>query len=171
MNNKQDWLSSKIDTHASSIEGRGMFANADIKQGEKLIVWGGDFTDRIGAEEARAKGFLVMQWDDNLYSFENKGDDDGYFINHSCDPNMWMLDAYILAAKRNIRQDEELTVDYVLWEADESYVAKWKCKCGSPICRGRITGKDWEKHELQDRYKNHFSPLLNKRIQRLNDNK
>ena len=169
MSIKQDWKSSKVDIHTSSVEGKGLFANSDIDRGEKIIVWGGNYTDENGALEAKKNGLLVMQWDDDLYSFESRANDDGYFINHSCDPNMWMADAYTLITSRDIKSGEELTADYALWEADESYVSKWKCKCGSPLCRGRVTGVDWKKPDLQNRYKEHFSPLLNKRIQRLTD--
>jgi len=71
-----------------------------------------------------------MQWNTNLFSVENRGDDSGYYINHSCDSNLWMKDAYTLIAKTDINRGEEITADYVLWEADEAYVSKWNCKCG-----------------------------------------
>lgn len=167
MSIKKDWRSPKIDVHASSVEGRGMFANSDIERGEKLIVWGGEYTNEVGANEVRGKNMLVMQWDDDLYSYEVRGNDDGYFINHSCDPNVWMTDAYTLIAKSDIKSGEEITADYAIWEADEFYISEWKCKCGSPLCRSRVTGNDWKKPDLQNRYKEHFSPLLNKQIQRI----
>lgn len=143
-----------------------MFANVDIGRGEKLIIWREGYTDEVGAKEAREKGLSVMQWDDNLYSREGTGDDDGHSVNHSCDPNMWMYDACTLVAKRDIKQNEELTADYALWETNENSISKWDCRCGSPLCRGRVTGKDWRDSRLQERYRGHFSPLLNKRIQR-----
>ncbi len=170
MVSKRDWKNPKIIIKNSPLEGKGMFANEDIKRGEKLIVWGGNYVDKREAKKYREQGKLVMQWDDDLYSYEDRGDDDGYFINHSCDPNMWMTDAYTLIAKRNIKKGEELTADYALWEADENYLSKWVCKCGSPLCRGRVTGKDWRRHDLQKRYKDHFSPLINKRIQKIKNN-
>jgi len=169
MSVKQDWKSPKVDIHASPVEGKGLFANSDINRGEKIVVWGGNYTDTVGAELMRKNGMLVMQWDDDLYSYEDRADDDGYFINHSCDPNIWMSDAYTLITSRDIKSGEELTVDYALFEADENYISKWECKCGSPLCRGRVTGIDWKKSDLQNRYKEHFSPLLNKRIQKLNN--
>lgn len=168
MDLKKDWRSPKIDVHASPIEGRGMFANSDIERGEKLIVFAGDYTDKAGADEAREKNMLVMQWDDDLYSCEVRGADDGYFINHSCDPNVWMADAYTLIAKSDIKTGEEITADYAVWEADENFISGWVCNCGPSLCRGRVTGNDWKKPDLQKRYQGHFSPLLNKRIQRLN---
>lgn len=166
---KQDWISAKVDIRNSPIEGKGLFANTNIQRGEKIVVWGGNYTDAIGAESMAKKGKLVIRWDDDLYSYEDRGDDDGYFINHSCDSNLWMADAYTLIASRDIESGEEMTLDYALFEADENYMSKWECKCGSPLCRGRITGNDWKKPDLQNRYKEHFSPLLNKRIQGLYD--
>ncbi len=170
MSRKQDWKSPKIDIHSSLIEGKGLFANSNVNRGEKIIVWGGNYTNADGAELMKNKGKLVMQWDDNLYSYEDTAEDDGYFINHSCDSNMWMADAYTLITNRDIKSGEELTVDYALFEANEKYISKWKCTCGSPLCRGKVTGVDWKESYLQNQYKEHFSPLLNKRIQRLNNN-
>ncbi len=170
MSIKQDWKSPKVDIKDSPIGGKGIFANSNIKRGEKIIVWGGNYTDAVGAQKAKEKGMLVFQWDDDLYSYEDRGKDDGYYINHSCNPNLWMTDAYTLTAMRDINAGEEITIDYALFEEDD-YISKWKCNCGSSLCRGRVTGEDWKSIVLQKRYKGHFSPLLNKRIQKLQDNK
>lgn len=58
-----------------------------------------------------------MQLDDNLYSVEERGADETYFTNHSCDPNVWMMNAVTLGTRRCIPTGEELTVDYALFEA------------------------------------------------------
>jgi hypothetical protein len=73
-------------------------------------------------------------------------DDPGpdHFLNHSCDPNTWMTDEVTLVARRDIGQDEEVTADYAMWEAE-----------------------DWRHPELQRRYRGHFSPFINERIARL----
>ncbi|HEY1074493.1 MAG TPA: AAA family ATPase [Patescibacteria group bacterium] len=164
--NNSSWINSKAEIKVSPVQGKGLFARELIKGGEEVVRWGGEYTDRVGAEVARNTGKLVMQWDDNLFSIEDRGDDDAYFINHSCEPNLWMKDAYTLIARRDINPGEELTADYALWEADENYVSRWECKCGSSRCRHKITGKDWRRPELQKHYKDHFSPLINKRMQR-----
>jgi hypothetical protein len=78
-----------------------------------------------------------------------------------------MTDEVTLVARRDIAQDEELTADYAMWEADENHVMRWACVCGSPRCRGRVTGQDWRLPELPQRYRGHFSPLINQRIARL----
>lgn len=165
---KETWISPKIEIRKSPLGGKGMFALEDIKEGEKVLVWGGewgkDYVDKIDANKAKQEGKLIMQWDDDLFSVETPGDSPGYFINHSCDPNAWMIDAFTHVARRDIKKGEEVTNDYAFMEADENFVADWNCKCGSPLCRGKFTGKDWRLPELQKRYRNHFSPLINKRI-------
>lgn len=160
------WLSPKIQVLTSEIHGMGMFARIAIEEGERLIVWGDSYTDREGAEQAQREGKGIMQWDDNVFSYETTEYSEAYLINHSCDPNCWMSDAFTIIARRPIRQREELTTDCALFESDEAFVSKWTCNCGSPLCRGKITGRDWRNKELQERYQNHFSPLLNKRILR-----
>ena len=159
-----NWLSPKVQIKKSPLQGKGMFANEIIEPNERVVEWGGVYLDKKEAEEARGKKEIVMQWDDDLFSAENRGEEDGYFINHSCKPNVWMNDAFTLVTNRRIEPGEELTADYAMWEADENYISKWECQCGSPDCRHKITGRDWRLPKLQDKYKNHFSPLINKRI-------
>ncbi len=161
---KKTWINPKIKIKETKDTGKGMFAKEMIKRGEKVLVWGGNYTsDKRKIDEAKSKGKLVLQWDENLYSIEDRGEDLGYYINHSCDSNTWMKDAYTLIARRNIKIGEEVTVDYGLFEND-NYVSKWTCNCGSPYCRKHITGNDWKLLVLQKKYKNHFSPLINKKI-------
>lgn len=164
---KQTWISPKIQIRDTLNIGKGMFAVENIFSGEELLVWGGKYTDSRGVNEAKNSGKLCMQWDDDLFSIENIGDDVGYFINHSCNSNTWMADAYTLVAKKDIKAGEEINADYSLWEANEDYVSKWECKCGFLDCRRRITGKDWRSQILQEKYRDHFSPLINKRIKNL----
>jgi uncharacterized protein len=161
------WISPQVEIRESSTGGKGIFAVSAINEGEEVVVWGGEYTNKVGADIATKQGKLVMQWDEDLFSVEDRGNDLGYFINHSCDPNLWMKNAFTLIAQKNIPIGKELTADYCLWEADENYVSKWACTCGSPNCRKSITGKDWRYPYIQKKYFGHFSPLINKRIANL----
>ena len=38
------------------------------------------------------------------------------------------------------------------------------CVCGSALCRGVVTGLDWQRDELQERYGEHWTPGLLKLI-------
>jgi uncharacterized protein len=165
---KESWINPKIDIRSSPLHGIGMFANSLIKAGETVVIWGGNYVSKHESEKRKKEGEIVMHLDDDLYSIEERGDDLSYFINHSCDPNIWMQDAITLLARRDIITGEELTADYALWEGDEEHIAPWTCHCGSSICRTKITGKDWQIPELQKSYAHHFSPLINKRISQSN---
>ena len=162
-------MSPKVEIRESAIHGRGMFAASPLTAGEVVVVWGGALVYVEAAELARAEGKLVMQLDDNLYSVEERGEDRTYFMNHSCDPNVWMTDAVTLAARRSIPTGEELTVDYALFEAAEDFTAAWECACGSNVCRKQVTGRDWRRPALQERYVGHFLPLIARRIVRMGD--
>ena len=158
---KKLWINPKIEIRNSSIGGRGVFALEKIGVEEDILTFGVDYIDKAEAEKIDDK--LVMQWDEKLFTAENRGDDETYFINHSCDSNAWMKDAFTLMARREILTGEEVTADYALWEANENYVSKWSCKCGSLKCRGRVTGQDWRRPDLQKMYHDHLSPLINKK--------
>ncbi len=164
---EKDWLSPKVEIRTSTTHGKGMFAKQLIKKGEIVMVWGGPYIAKSKTKKAKEAGKVVIQLDTNLFSVEERGECITYFINHSCDPNVWMDNATNLSAMRDILPKEELTIDYILFEDDENKTASWKCVCMSPLCRKIITGKDWRLLELQKRYKNHFSPLINKRIKKL----
>ncbi len=166
-----DWISPKITILETAQKGKGMFANEFIKTGERILFWDLKYINKDTAEKCKEAGMLVMQWDDDLFTAEDRGTDLGYFINHSCDSNTWMTGISTLTAKRDINIGEEITADYSLWETDEGYISKWECKCESPLCRKRITGKDWKIHEVQERYKNHFLPLILKKIEKLRNHK
>ncbi len=161
---KETWVSEKVEIRNSPIGGRGMFAVEKINVDEPVLVWGGEYVNKEAAEKAKSEGMLVMQWDEDLYSIEDRGVDRGYFLNHSCEPNVWMSNAFTLIARRDIERGEEVTADYALWEDDENKLSKWQCNCGAKDCRRQVTGKDWQLLALQEKYLNHFSPLINNRI-------
>ena len=74
------WINSQIEIRSSSVHGRGMFARTQLEAGEIVAIWGGVSGTEQEAEQAK----LVMQLDDDLYTIEERGDDDTYFMNHSC---------------------------------------------------------------------------------------
>ena len=160
---KEPWLDPRLKRGPSPIDGQGTFATAPIDAGEVVVVWGGTFANVEEAQRSRALGKLVMQVDD-LYTVEERGEHASYFMNHSCDPNVWMGDGVTLLARRGIPPGEELTLDYALFEEDEDFTMPWECVCGTPHCRKRITGRDWRLPELQWRYGEHFSHLNLKRV-------
>ncbi|MGH3480630.1 MAG: SET domain-containing protein-lysine N-methyltransferase [Nocardioidaceae bacterium] len=72
------------------------------------------------------------------------------FLNHSCEPNVGFGGNVMLVAMRDIAAGAELTTDYALFD---DYDGSMECQCGRPACRGRIDGHDWQRPELQERYR------------------
>jgi uncharacterized protein len=169
-----DWVDPRIEIRASPRCGNGSFAVAPISAREIVMVWGGI----IGTHEDARLGLRIKRGtataiaEDRVIGSRPDGPDEpspAHYLNHSCDPNIWMLDEVTLAARRDITADQELTADYAMWEWDEASVKTWLCVCGSPLCRRTITGRDWRLPELQNRYRGHFSPFINARIERSRD--
>lgn len=81
----------------------------------------------------------------------------GCYFNHSCDPNAFIFSAdktYFVIAKRDIKKDEEVAVDYELHAIDGD---TWECKCGASNCRGL---HKWDFFSLPDEVQLKSLPFL-----------
>jgi hypothetical protein len=172
---EHEWIDQRIEIRESAIAGRGMFALAPIAAGETVIVWGGwECTSEdvaAGRVAPRSTVYIGEDWflGAHVGEYDREQTDRGDFINHACDPNVWLADENTLVARRDIAAGEELTMDYALFEGDEDDVKPWECRCGSPLCRHQVTGRDWRLPELQERYRGHFSPFINRRVRSLRE--
>lgn len=162
------WLHPAIEVRPSAIAGSGLFARTPIAAGTIVAILGGKTLDNethnAHIATRRKYSSLAIDEDRNLVLDDN---DPVTFGNHSCDPNVWMADEVTLAARRNIVTGEELRQDYATHTVSETW--RMECACGSPLCRQVITGNDWRLPVLQARYRNHFSPFINRRIAALSD--
>jgi uncharacterized protein len=167
----QTWTDPRIEFRKSRISGNGMFAREPIKKGETVCIVGG-----IVMTDAEFSAFQIIhslynsiQIDDHLHLVEDP-EITRYLegsMNHSCDSSAWMDDEVTLVARRDIEAGEEATVDYALFTTQSNWMLDNRCRCGSPHCRRVITGDDWRRKDVQERYRNHFSPFINGRIERL----
>ena len=162
------WVDPRVEVRPSAIAGRGTFAREPIHAGEIIEIWGGvrifnEELDSIAASGERYNSAAIGEGINLLFAL----DDPFGFDNHSCDPNLWMRDARTIVARRDIACDEELTIDYALFTVTPSWAMECACRCGSALCRQIITGNDWQRPELQERYRDHFSPFINDRIRLL----
>ena len=163
------WLHPDVEVRTSGIEGKGLFALAPIAAGAVVSRVGGRL---VSGAELRAAFDAAALDPEHPYIDTITVDDDLHLIlpqrrpngygNHSCDPNLWWADAYSQAARRDIAAGEELTNDY----ATSTGVADFRmdCACGSLLCRGAVTGLDWRRGELRERYGEHWTPGLLKLI-------
>jgi SET domain-containing protein len=163
------WLHPDVEVRTSTVQGKGLFALASIPAGTVVSRVGGRLVSDAELQAAfdaaaREPGHPYIDTitvDDDLHLILPPRRPNGYG-NHSCDPNLWWIDAYSQAALRDIAAGEELTNDY----ATSTGVAGFRmdCACGSPLCRGVVTGLDWQQVELQQRYGEHWTPGLVKLI-------
>lgn len=146
--------------------GYGVVAAQPIEKDELILVWGGNIV--TGAELATLSDVAQrysVQVEEDLYLVTTRPYDTTDFVNHSCAPNAGMSGQIALVAMRRIEPGEEVSFDYAM--TDGTPYDEFECGCGSPGCRGDITGSDWARPDLQVRYKGYFSPYLQRRIDRL----
>ena len=148
----------------SSIQGRGLIAVAPITAGELVAIKGGHIVstatlkslpERLRNSEIQiADGFHLAALEEAEYEPVM------LFINHSCEPNVGFAGNTVLVAMRDIGPGEELTTDYALFDDHDEVM---ECGCGTPSCRGTISGKDWQREDLQRKYGRYFSAYLLRR--------
>jgi SET domain-containing protein len=155
------WLHPDVAVRRSTIEGRGLFARAPIPAGTVVSRVGGRLVS--GAELRRLFAdpdqpyvdTITVAADTHLVLPPRR--DNGYG-NHGCDPNLWWTGPYELAARRDIAAGEELTNDYATSTAEPGFTMS--CGCGAAVCRGTVTGADWQRADLRARYGRHWVPAL-----------
>jgi SET domain-containing protein len=118
----------------STVDGVGLFANAKISSGEKILTINAPIvTKKIKTPEESAQ---IMNWigvgkdrwivtDKTLFRF----------INHSCNPNT-ALNGRTLMSLRDIDSQEEVTIDYSMTDADPYW--EMSCSCNDKNCRKKI---------------------------------
>jgi len=146
--------------------GKAVFARDVIEPGELIAVWSGrivsaDELDELSEQIRRH----TVQVEEGLYLASYGPDEGPDFINHSCEPNAGLDGQIAIVALTRVQPGEEVTIDYAM--CDGSSYDEFECACGSPICRGRVTGDDWRNPVLWERYAGHFSPYLERRIKAL----
>lgn len=157
------YLSPKLENRPNPEKGTcGVFAREPIGQGELISLWGGKI---LSANEIDMdmENFTqqVLQIEDGFFLMTPSMEPADCF-NHSCEPNVGMSGQIGLIAMRDIDAGEEICLDYAM--CDGSTYDEFDCSCGSPSCRGRVTGEDWRRPELWERYDGYFSPYLQRRI-------
>jgi SET domain-containing protein len=148
------------------VKGRfGMFAQADIKKGELLTVVGGSIYTLAELDTlSDTIHSYSIQVDDNAYIAPHREGEPAYLINHSCNPNAGLRGQVSFVAMRDIQAGEEICFDYAM--TDATPYDEFTCQCGHANCRGNITGYDWQRPELWERYEGFFSTYVQLQINR-----
>lgn len=160
------YFSPKVEKRGSAIHGVGLFARRPIAKGETVVVKGGyvmtkEERDRVEEELGPAE----IQVGEGLFigpKKESEREGGMMHLNHSCDPNVGLGGEIIFVAMRDIAAGEELTFDYAM--TDDEPDIEMRCACGSADCRRLVTGRDWRRADLQERYRGYFSTYLQRKI-------
>jgi uncharacterized protein len=159
-------LSPKTEVRESKIHGRGLFATANIAKDEIVALKGGHIVDRktLRAKITPVLGPVEIQIGDDLFIAPVSDEErelSMLYLNHSCDPNLGMRGEITFVAMNDIGAGEELTHDWAMTDDDDYSV---ECNCGASNCRQILTGKDWQRPDLQKRYAGYFSAYLARKI-------
>ncbi|MBL8887549.1 MAG: SET domain-containing protein [Phycisphaerales bacterium] len=146
--------------------GRSLVAAKAIRKGTLVLMMGGHIMtiEQHGRLPEPLRHYPTHVSDGLLIGRMSLGEPDepGEFVNHSCDPNCGMQDQLSVVARRNIRAGDPITIDYAMCMT--SAILNLACECREPGCRGRITGDDWKRRELQKRYKGSFVAYIERLI-------
>jgi len=161
------YLSKKTAVKPSPIHGKGLFATAPIRKGEVVCVKGGHvFTgENLRGITARLGPAEIQIADDLFIGPLDEEEREGGMIysNHSCDPNIGIQGQVVFLAMRDIAAGEELTHD---WATTDNDTYEMECNCGAANCRKVITGQDWRKPELQEKYRGFMASYLQSKIEK-----
>jgi predicted N-acetyltransferase YhbS len=163
------WLHEAVEVRPSAIQGSGLFAVQDLRASTVVARLGGRLISNAEVERLIAD----RQHDPGRPYVDSIAVDEGanllippgqtiHFANHSCNPNLWHVGPFTLAARRDIAAGEEMTVDYATQTMNPR--VRLDCECGSSHCRGTVTGEDWRIEELQERYGEHCVPAVRHKI-------
>ena len=134
-------------------KGAGVFAARPFREGEVVLV--GVIEAELDHNDAHAS---QISW----HRFVRHG---GLMpkANHSCDPNCGIRlnasGAHDLVARLPIPAGEEITYDYAMRNYTIEHFPAG-CRCGTALCRGRITGWKDLPSDRRDAYRGYTAPYL-----------
>ena len=159
------YISPKAAIRESRIQGRGLFAVEAFGKDEIVAVKGGHIFDcRTLREVEPVLGAAEIQIGEDLYIgplVEGEREGSMIYSNHSCEPNIGVRGQIIFVAMRDIEAGEELTHDWAMTDDD---TGRMECRCGARACRRIVTGQDWRRRELQEKYGAYISLYLLEKI-------
>jgi len=136
-------------------KGLGVFALRDFAKGEfilrrrygKVVV--NCEIERLSEEDQRH--LCELDWETSAVLLPP-----GCYLNHACDPNAMRQGVNVFAWK-DIRQGEEITIDYRLNAFDGG---RYECLCGSEHCPGYVMNSFFALSEEQQRLYLSYAPMF-----------
>ena len=118
----------------SKIEGLGINIGESAARGSVICLIKGEMKFKVNKNKRDALsnpnwvGIKKDHWIDPDKPYK--------FLNHSCSPSVGINGTVKLVALHDLKEGEELTIDYSTIEGDTRW--EMKCKCGEANCRGII---------------------------------
>lgn len=118
----------------SAIAGRGVYSGEFIEKGKFVLTMTGLEIHKVYKTKNDLR--IGKTWVSIGMHKWLKPDSPVKYMNHSCDANLGFKTPTKLYARRDIKTNEELTIDYSTVE----YVDFWSlpCSCGSKKCRKQM---------------------------------
>ena len=162
----RSYRSERCEIGASPIHGRGLFAAEPIAAGEVIAIRGGHVVskERALALDAQLGGYSHPITDDFFLAPLDASEvgDVVIMFNHGCTPNIGPVGQIAFVAMRDIEPREEIVCDYATIVCYPEY--RLDCACGSPECRGIVTGDDWLDEDVRERYRGWFSTQIEQKM-------
>jgi D-alanine-D-alanine ligase-like ATP-grasp enzyme len=135
-----------FEIQGSPISGYGIHATRPIGAGE-VVFHGEERAQRVvtrshveqtwSAAELESFRHYAYPLSDEVFVLWDSNPSEWAPQNHSCDPNTAFVGLNVVAT-RPIATGEELTLDFATLLGETS--ASFQCNCGSPKCRGQVSG-------------------------------
>lgn len=115
----------------SKIEGMGVMLGESAKKGDLIKYVKGDLKFKIIKSKKDSDsnpnwiGVAKNIWIDPEKPYK--------FLNHSCNPTVGIKGKVSVCALKDLKEGDELTIDYSIIEGDELW--EMKCSCGEKNCR------------------------------------
>ena len=132
----------------SKIAGMGVMAGEPIKKGELIRYIKGEMKFKVNKNKKDALdnpdwvGIAKNQWIDPAKPYK--------FLNHSCNPTAGIKGRVALVALRDIKEGEEINIDYSTIEADDRW--EMACDCKNLNCRRVIKSIGYLPEDTFKRY-------------------
>jgi SET domain-containing protein len=137
----------------STIGGKGLFATKNIPAGKLVAIVEGPI---VPNDEDSCKKYGPHYLHAVSYSKAILNSNFTKYTNHCCDPNCGLKEGINIVALRDIKSEEEITIDYDTLD----YEWEMECNCASPNCRKVLRGYRYLSSSLKKRYKGFISPYL-----------
>jgi SET domain-containing protein len=164
MNLIESYRNPKVEIRKSKIQGNGIFAIEAIHKDEIIAIKMGYLISKeeIGKLPKKCKDVCLQIEDDFFIGPKNINEysTNTIYINHSCNPNVGIRGQITIVAMRDIKKDEELTMDYSMFFTKFLGHEKMECNCGALDCRKKLSENDWK----LNKYGGYYSTYILKKL-------